>query len=47
MENFFETNEAENMDAIVNALFADATSEADYADEVHSIPAFRLLQLEA
>ena len=46
MENFFE-NEADNMDEIVNALFEAATSEADYADEVHSIPAFRLLQLKA
>ena len=47
MENFFETNETQNMDEIVNELFADATSQADYADEVNSIPAFRLLQLEA
>ena len=47
MENFFEANEIEILDEIVNTLFSDATSKADYTDETHSIPAFRYLQLEA
>ena len=46
MENFFETNEIENMNEIINNLFSEVTSKADYADEIHSIPAFRFLQLE-
>jgi hypothetical protein len=45
MENFFEQNEIDNMGEIVNQLFTESTSKADHADEIHSIPAFRLLQL--
>jgi hypothetical protein len=47
MENFFEATEIETLDETVNTLFSDATSKADYADEIHSIPVFRYLQLEA
>ena len=47
MENFFEANEIETLEEILNTLFSDATSKADYADQIHSIPAFRYLQLEA